>query len=118
METRYVEPGTDEEKIIADTWKEVLGLEKVGSHDNFFDLGGNSLGIIKVTHRLREIFKQDVPTAVMFLNPTIHLLARYINSKASGEESLQDQEEVDRSEVIDEGRSRLQGRLQRMQMSH
>jgi amino acid adenylation domain-containing protein len=116
MEIHYVEPETDEEKVIAAIWREVLNLEKIGIHDNFFDLGGNSLDIIKVTHRLREIFKQDVPTAVIFLNPTLNLLSRYFNSKAAGEESLQNQEEVDRSDVIDEGRGRLRGRLQRMQV--
>jgi amino acid adenylation domain-containing protein len=118
MEILYVEPETDEEKIIATIWRDVLNLEKLGIHDNFFDLGGNSLGIIKVTRKLRETFKQDVPTAVIFLNPTINLLARHFNSKKTGEESPQDQGEVDRSELIDEGRSRLKNRLQRMQMGN
>ncbi|NIM10483.1 MAG: amino acid adenylation domain-containing protein [Candidatus Aminicenantes bacterium] len=115
---RYVAPETDVEKVIAEIWKEILGVGKIGIHDNFFDLGGNSLGVIKMSRRLKDVFKQNVPTAVIFLNSTIDHLARHFDSKVSGEESPQAPEEIDRTEVIDDGRIRLRNRLQRIQMGN
>jgi fengycin family lipopeptide synthetase D len=74
----YTPPATEAEKIVAGVWQEVLQLDKVGVHDKFFDLGGTSLDVVKVTGRLKEIFKKDVPVIRMFLYPTIHSLAAYL----------------------------------------
>ena len=49
-----MEPQTAEERALADIWKEVLGLPRVGIHDRFFDLGGHSLLAVQVTLRLEE----------------------------------------------------------------
>ena len=53
----HVEPTTEEEKIIADIWKDVLGLETIGINDNFFNLGGNSLDVVRVNQRLQVTFR-------------------------------------------------------------
>jgi amino acid adenylation domain-containing protein len=72
----YTAPGSEVEKKITDTWKDVLKTEKVGIHDNFFDLGGNSLMLIRLNRLLSEAFGKDIPIAVMFRCPTVHLMAR------------------------------------------
>ncbi len=74
----YVAPKSDKEREIAAVWQEVLGLEKVGIHDNFFDVGGNSLKIIKLSVELKNRMGIEIPVAKMFQYPTIASLAGYI----------------------------------------
>ena len=100
-------PGTPLEKRIAGTWQEVLQLDKVGKHDNFFDLGGNSQAIIRVKRRLREVLQQEVPVMTLFLYPTIHQLALHLEEKETGKKSPLPQAEPARAGILDEGRSRL-----------
>ena len=77
----YVAPKNDNEKIIADTWKEVLELDRVGIDDNFFELGGNSLNIINAHTRLKEVFKKEIPVVYMFKYPTIRSFAHYLQQE-------------------------------------
>jgi tyrocidine synthetase-3 len=74
----YVEPATQKEKIIADTWKEVLGLDKIGIYDNFFELGGTSLNLIRINTKLQKALEKDIPVVVMFQYPTVASLCEYI----------------------------------------
>ncbi|HEX8089319.1 MAG TPA: beta-ketoacyl synthase N-terminal-like domain-containing protein, partial [Blastocatellia bacterium] len=66
------------EQVIVREWKEVLNVQAIGRNDNFFDLGGNSLGVVTLSRRLREIFKLDMPNTIMFQYPTIGALADYV----------------------------------------
>ncbi len=75
LETGYVTPQTQAEERIAQIWREILQLEKVGIHDNFFDLGGHSLLIVQVHSRLKEVFHENLTLVEMFQYPTIHTLA-------------------------------------------
>jgi amino acid adenylation domain-containing protein len=79
-EATYVPPCTPTEQIIADIWADVLGLEKVGIYDNFFDLGGHSLLATQVISRLREAFKIDLPLRSLFENPTVKNLVEQIEA--------------------------------------
>jgi amino acid adenylation domain-containing protein len=83
----YVPPTGQMEKQIAQLWKEVLGLDKVGIHDNFFDLGGNSIDIARVNSRLIELDAGDIPVIEMFRYSTIRSLAAYIGEMKNKEES-------------------------------
>jgi acyl carrier protein len=67
------------EKAIAVIWKEVLSLETVSMHDNFFDLGGNSLLMIQVYTRLREAIHNNLSVIDLFRYPTIEKLAQAID---------------------------------------
>jgi amino acid adenylation domain-containing protein len=67
----YVAPRTELEERIAQVWCEVLGLERVGVHDDFFDLGGYSLKTIQVRARLQRVFELEVPLATVFERPTV-----------------------------------------------
>ena len=68
----------DIEEEIADIWQDLLGIEKVGVKDNFFDLGGDSLLLVQVHRRLREVFTKEISIADLFKYPNIKLLAHYI----------------------------------------
>jgi len=72
-------PRSHIEKTIAETWKQLLHLDKVGIHDNFFDLGGNSLNIITLNRQLKNIFKRDIAVVEMFRYTTIAAQARYLS---------------------------------------
>ncbi len=60
VEVAYVAPQTDIEQIIANVWQELLGVEKVGINDNFFDLGGNSLLLTKAYSELKKKLSNEV----------------------------------------------------------
>ncbi|HEY4564953.1 MAG TPA: non-ribosomal peptide synthetase, partial [Thermoanaerobaculia bacterium] len=74
-ERDFVAPRTDTEETIAAIWSEVLGLDRVGVTENFFDLGGHSLLLPQVIHRLGAAFQVEVPLRVLFEEPTVEGLA-------------------------------------------
>ncbi len=67
----YVGPRTELEELVAGVWQQVLGLERVGIHDNFFDLGGHSLLATQVITRLRDALKVQIPLVLLFENSTV-----------------------------------------------
>ena len=85
----YVPPQTETEQIIARIWQEVLDVERVGVHDNFFDLGGHSLLLGRVHNNLRTILDKDVSMIDLFTYPTISSLIEYINQRQDEEETFQ-----------------------------
>ncbi|MFE3187366.1 amino acid adenylation domain-containing protein [Nocardia sp. NPDC059240] len=72
----YRAPGTDLEQTVADTFAAVLGLDRVGADDDFFDLGGHSLHALAVTGRLREAVGTEIPVTWIFENRTVAACAR------------------------------------------
>ncbi len=78
MAEEYMPPLCETESRLADIWQEVLGVDKVGVRDNFFDLGGHSLLIIRVQKKLQEIFNIDIPVVNLFRYPTIAALAHHL----------------------------------------
>src|SRR5256885_17095795 len=56
----YVAPRTLTEEIVAEVMAEILGLKEVGVNDDFFDLGGHSLLIPRVTSRLNDLFAVEL----------------------------------------------------------
>jgi acyl carrier protein len=71
----YVAPRTEVEEELAGIWGEVLGLERVGIHDNFFEVGGHSLLATQVIYRLNDAFELELPLRTLFEKPTIAGLA-------------------------------------------
>lgn len=88
----YVAPATEAEKLCAAAWQAVLQLERVGVHDNFFDLGGDSLLITRVRGYLRAAFHRDIPIVDLFRYPTVSTLARHLEQ---GQEQAGVREEAD-----------------------
>ncbi|HLF04001.1 MAG TPA: amino acid adenylation domain-containing protein [Dehalococcoidia bacterium] len=74
------EPQTPLESRIAAIWREVLGLERVGRDDNFFDLGGHSLLATRVVSRLNDAFQVEVPLRRIFEAPTVAATAETIEA--------------------------------------
>jgi len=62
----YVEPKTETERRVADIWAAVIGVERVGAHDDFFVLGGHSLLATQVISRVREAFGAELPLRALF----------------------------------------------------
>jgi amino acid adenylation domain-containing protein len=81
----YVPPQTQVEQRIAAVWREILQVEKIGIHDNFFDLGGNSLLIVQLHNELRETFGRELSVVELFQYPTINKLSEHINQQKTGE---------------------------------
>jgi amino acid adenylation domain-containing protein len=80
MESTAGDNWTDLQRSLANIWQETLGIEKVGLNDNFFQVGGNSLSIIRVHNRLREITGKDVSITDLFKHPTISSFAEFLGS--------------------------------------
>jgi amino acid adenylation domain-containing protein len=78
----YIPPRTVTEQIIADIWANVLGLPRVSLHDNFFELGGHSLLATQVMVRAQKAMNIELPLSALFENPTVAMLATYIDSSA------------------------------------
>jgi len=75
LETHYVAPGTPIEEQLASIWAEVLGIDQIGIHDNFFALGGHSLLATRVVARISSALQVDLPLRKLFEAPTIAELA-------------------------------------------
>nr|APZ78679.1 nonribosomal peptide synthetase [Cystobacterineae bacterium] len=90
LETAYVEPRTGEEEILVSIFAELLGAERVGVHESFFDLGGHSLLATQVVSRVRAVFGVDVPLRTFFDSPSVAGLATVVQQlrKRSGSAAL------------------------------
>ncbi|KAF9287737.1 hypothetical protein BGZ68_001346 [Mortierella alpina] len=80
----YVAPQGDLEVALAAMWSEVLKIESVGRHDNFFMLGGHSLLAVRLMNRVSTLGVQ-LPLSTMFSSPTLSALAEVVSSKISAE---------------------------------
>jgi SAM-dependent methyltransferase len=107
----YVAPRTEVERALAALWQELLLVEKVGMRDNFFDLGGDSLLIVRLQSKVREAFGKELSIAEMFKYPTIGALAEYLSQVPGEPLPSQVQESRERAEARREAiLQRQQGR--------
>jgi acyl-CoA synthetase (AMP-forming)/AMP-acid ligase II/acyl carrier protein len=105
------EPATTPlEAELADLWREVLRVERVGREDNFFDLGGHSLLIVKLRRRLEERFAREISMLEMFQHTTVSAMAAHLSggkTAAKTEPTAHD----DRDGELAQGKKRLAQRL-------
>ena len=80
LNTSYVAPQGETEDLIAGLWREVLQVETVGVHDNFFDLGGDSFGVYEVYSKLCESLDRQLSILDLFKYPTVRALTDYIET--------------------------------------
>ncbi|HLC42887.1 MAG TPA: amino acid adenylation domain-containing protein [Methylomirabilota bacterium] len=73
-------PRTSTETDLAEIWAEVLGLSRVGIHDNFFDMGGHSLAATQVLSRVRDLYGIEVSLRDFFESPTVADMARMVET--------------------------------------
>ncbi|WP_345144775.1 amino acid adenylation domain-containing protein, partial [Dactylosporangium darangshiense] len=81
----FVAPVGPVQEVLAGIWAELLGVERVGAADDFFDLGGHSLLATQVVSRVRVVFGVEVPVAALFDAPTVAGLAAVVDGAAPGE---------------------------------
>ncbi|MFE7191739.1 amino acid adenylation domain-containing protein [Kitasatospora sp. NPDC057595] len=75
LRAAYLAPRTEAEELVAEVWQEVLGLDRVGVHDDFFDLGGHSLLATRVVARIRAAADLGVPLRTLFTHRTVAAFA-------------------------------------------
>ncbi|MEG4587535.1 amino acid adenylation domain-containing protein [Microcoleus sp. MOSTC5] len=75
----YAAPQSELELLLAGVWSKLLKLDRVGIHDNFFEIGGNSLMTLQVAVQVRDLLAKDLPVVKLFQHPTIAQLANYLN---------------------------------------
>ena len=85
---------TELEKALAGVWTEVLGIEKVGRNDNFFDLGGHSLSAVQITFKIQQTFQVNLPLKTFLEAPVLSAQAEQL------EKELLAQADADEVEVI------------------
>jgi acyl carrier protein len=106
LHNAYVAASTPAQETVARIWAELLGIEKVGIQDNFFDLGGHSLLAIQVVTRIKAELRAEISVATLFEGPTVESLCRLIGpadtAKPAGFEQSSDR-----------GRRRKEERLRR-----
>jgi amino acid adenylation domain-containing protein len=91
---QYVAPATPTEEVLAQIWAEVLGLERVSVHDNFFDIGGHSLLLLRVHRQVVSRVDPRISVVDLFRYPTIQHLCDYIAAGRTAHEA------VDRADSI------------------
>ncbi len=90
----YVAPGNETEQQLANIWMQLLKVDRVGIHDNFFEIGGHSLLAMRVISAIRKEFALNIPLKVIFSFPTIDELQNYIHLIRESVEEV-DQKEVE-----------------------
>jgi acyl carrier protein len=89
----YTPPRNEFERRIAQIWQEVFGIQQVGIHDDFFELGGDSLLALRVSSRLRDAFQVEFPLQRFFEFPTVASLTSAITQIPNEQE---DSEKLDK----------------------
>lgn len=85
----FVAPNTATEKLLAEIWCAVLGLDRVGIQDNFFDLGGTSILGLQAIARVQKQFGADLKVVKLYQYPTVHSLAKYLGQGEEEQRSYQ-----------------------------
>jgi amino acid adenylation domain-containing protein len=80
----YIAPQSALEKQLAEVWCELLQLDQVGLDDSFFDLGGNSLAVVRMANLYRQRFAREIPPVKVFQYPTISQLCHFLEDRKPG----------------------------------
>jgi acyl carrier protein len=118
VEVAYVAPQTDIEQIIANVWQELLGVEKVGINDNFFDLGGNSLLLTKAYSELKKKLSNEVESISLidlFNYSTIKSLIQHLLQ--TNQTNSLNPRVAELEQNLNQGKERLKQRLKKSKLA-
>lgn len=73
-------PQTETEKKMSDVWFQLLDIKPIGSHDDFFELGGNSLQVVQLSQLIEKTFRVKLPISTFFKNSTLKALSKTLES--------------------------------------
>jgi len=88
MEQEFVAPTSSIEQGLSAIWGKVLGVDRIGIHDNFFDLGGTSILSMHVIAMIQENIGSEIPVMKLFQYPTISSFAKYLTHKQTAKLSF------------------------------
>ncbi|HXO22093.1 MAG TPA: amino acid adenylation domain-containing protein, partial [Thermoanaerobaculia bacterium] len=111
-ETAFTAPETDLERTIVRIWQEALQVERVSVDDNFFDLGGHSLLMMKVHGRLIEAIGREIPIVDLFTYPSVRSLGRHLADRGAAA-GFDDEEARARLQIAARGRQKAKQRALR-----
>ncbi|HEU0052343.1 MAG TPA: phosphopantetheine-binding protein, partial [Longimicrobium sp.] len=94
LATAYFAPTTESEERIAMLWQELLGIDRIGVHDDFFALGGHSLLATQIVSRMRDIFALELPLKTVFEAPTVARYAKLVEDAIMAEIEAMTEEEI------------------------
>ncbi|QMS92207.1 amino acid adenylation domain-containing protein [Nostoc edaphicum CCNP1411] len=112
LATSLILPQTQIEQKIAEIWQELLHIDTIGIDDNFFDLGGHSLLMVRMQGQLRDRIHQDIPLVELFRYSTISSLSTYLAQTTAS--TLLDGEVESRIVQLETGKQRLLQRRQQL----
>jgi aryl carrier-like protein len=104
----YVEPRGEIERAVAAAWQEVLQVGRVGVADNFFDLGGHSLLMLRLHAVLQERLGRALTIVDLFRHPTVESFARFLTQPAAAEVPPAGGESSRQGKQLAAGRGRLE----------
>ena len=87
IETEFVPPSTETQKKIAAIWQDILGVERIGLRDNFFDLGGHSLNAVRILSRVSREFKTNIKLSGVFNYPELEAFCHMVERSLKFDES-------------------------------
>lgn len=82
--TPFVAPVNETEERLAQIWCEILGLERVGTAENFFEIGGHSLKAVTMVAQVFKVLQVELPITQIFATPTVGELAKWIVNAEKG----------------------------------
>ncbi|HYC62720.1 MAG TPA: amino acid adenylation domain-containing protein [Thermoanaerobaculia bacterium] len=106
-------PSSDLERVIADVWRDVLGVDAIGTDDNFFDLGGHSLLLARVLAQLRTRLSAELTIVDLFRYPSVGALAARLQPAREKKQDAHDRIKAQKEATQRRARAAARPRSQR-----
>jgi amino acid adenylation domain-containing protein len=87
LQSHFVPPASALERTLAAIWQELLGADRVGIEDNFFDRGGHSLLLVRLQGRIQQALGREVPLVDLFSHPSIGALAAHLSTGPAADDA-------------------------------